>query len=424
MRFSQRSVVYASSFALLTTIVAVPQARQAPAPGAAAAPAAQAPGRGGGPQTPPVVSPEVSADRRITFRLTAPQATAVRVSGGDIPGLGQTGVMTKGDNGVWSFTTAQLPAGAYRYNFNVDGVTTIDPRSPATSVSNGNVWSLAIVPGSELFDTKNVPHGAVAKVTYYSTPLKRHRQMHVYTPPGYESGTQRYPVFYLLHGAGDSDEAWSSVGRAGIILDNLIATKQAPPMIVVMPAGHTNGPNPGMGGPAAPLTIAAGEPDEFSQDFTMALRPYIEKTYRVRAGRENRAIAGLSMGGSQTMNIAFANLNDYAYVGVFSSGILGGGGARGRGAAPAAAPAAPAPPFGEAWEKRNLAMLDNAAAKKGLKVLWFSTGTEDGLIDTTRSTVALLKKHGFAPVYIESPGGHTWLNWRDYLSQFTPLLFR
>jgi enterochelin esterase family protein len=332
--------------------------------------------------------------------------------------------MTTGDNGVWSVTTAPVPAGAYRYNFNVDGVTTIDPRSPATSVSNNNIWSLAIVPGSELFDTKAVPHGAVAKVTYYSAPLKRHRQMHVYTPPGYESGAQRYPVFYLLHGAGDSDEAWSSVGRAGIILDNLIATKQAPPMIVVMPAGHTNGPNPGVGAPAAPLAIAPGEPDEFSQDFTMALRPYIEKTYRVRAGRESRAIAGLSMGGSQTMNIAFANLNDYAYVGVFSSGILGGGGARGRGAAPAAVPATPPPPFGEAWEKRNLAMLDNAAAKKGLKVLWFSTGTEDGLIDTTRSTVALLKKHGFTPTYIESAGGHTWLNWRDYLSQFTPLLFK
>ena len=129
----------------------------------------------------------------------------------------------------------------------------------------------------------------------------------------------------------------------------------------------------------------------------------------MKTGRENRAIAGLSMGGSQTLNIAIPNLNDYAYVGVFSSGVLGGGG-RGRGAAPAATPA---PPFGEAWEKRHLAMLDDAAAKKGLKVFWLSTGKDDFLIETSRSTVKLLERHGFTPKYIESEGGHTWLNWRD-----------
>jgi enterochelin esterase-like enzyme len=424
-----RPFVFLTGLACLVATSLVPlAARQAPATPAAPA-AAPAPGQGrGGPQIPQVVSPEVSSDRRITFRLYAPQAQAVRVNAGDIPGLGQTGVMTKEANGVWSFTTAALPPGAYRYNFNVDGLTVIDPRSPATSTSNNNVWSLALVAGSELFDTKNVPHGAVAAVTYYSAPLSRHRRMHVYTPPGYEANNTRYPVFYLLHGAGDSDEAWTSVGRAAVILDNLIATKKAQPMIVVMPQGHTNGPVAGVGAPAPALTVAAGAPDEFTQDFTGALRPYIERNYRVLNGRENRAIAGLSMGGSQTLNIAFPQLNDYAYVGVFSSGILGGGGGgRGRGAAPGAAPAAPAtppPPFGQAWEKQHLAMLDNAAAKKGLKLVWFSTGKEDFLLETSRSTVALLKQHGFNVQYIESDGGHTWTNWRDYLSQFTPLLFR
>ncbi len=402
-----RSVLLVGALALCPTFVG-------PALGGQAPPAAAQPA---------IVSPEVSADRRITFRINAPQAKAVRVSGGDIPGLGQNGLMTRGENGVWTFTSAPVPPGAYRYNINVDGVAVIDPRNPLTSVSNNNVWSLALVPGSEIFDTKDVPHGAVATITYYSAPLKRHRRMHVYTPPGYESNNTRYPVFYLLHGAGDSDEAWTSVGRAGIILDNLIATKKAQPMIVVMPAGHTNGPEPGVGAPAPALTIAAGQPDEFTQDFTMAIRPYIEKHYRVRTGRENRAIAGLSMGGSQTLNIAIPNLADYASVGVFSSGVLGGGGGRGRGAAPAAN-APPAGPFGEAWEKRNLAMLDNAAAKKGLKVLWFSTGKDDFLLETTRSTVELLKRHGFTPQYAESAGGHTWLNWRDYLSQFAPLLFQ
>ena len=422
-RTSLPTLTLVGLFALLAALVAPIDAQQTAPPQAPAAPAAPGQGRGG--QVPPVVSPEVGADRRITFRLLAPRAQAVRVNAGDIPGLGQTGVMIKAENGVWSFTTAALPPGAYRYNFNVDGVSVIDPRSPETSVSNNNVWSLAYVPGSDVFDTTNVPHGAVAAVTYYSAPLSRHRRMHVYTPPGYEAGTTRYPVFYLLHGAGDSDEAWTSVGRAGIILDNLIAAKKAQPMIVVMPAGHTNGPTPGMGGPAPALTIADGAPDEFTQDFTMAIRPYVEKHYRVKTGRGDRAIAGLSMGGSQTLNIAVPYLADFAYVGVFSSGILGGGG-RGRGAAPgaAAAPAAAPPPFGEAWEKRYAAMLDNASAKKGLKLLWFSTGTEDGLIETTRQTVALLKKHGFTPQFIESAGGHTWLNWRDYLAQFAPLLFQ
>ena len=423
---TKRFMLSFAALVVLTSTFTAPAAADQTAP--APPPAAQGRGRGGG--APSVVSPEVSADRRITFRINAPKAQAVRVSGSDIPGLGQNGVMTRGDDGVWTFTSAPVPPGAYRYNINVDGVAVIDPRNPLTSVSNNNVWSLALVPGSDVFDTREVPHGAVATITYYSTPLKRHRRMHVYTPPGYESNNTKYPVFYLLHGAGDSDEAWTSVGRAGIILDNLIADKKAQPMIVVMPAGHTNGPTLGMGGPAPALTIPAGQPDEFAQDFTMAIRPYIEKHYRVRTGRENRAIAGLSMGGSQTLNIAIPSLTDYGYIGVFSSGLIGGGGGR-RGAPPpadpAAAPATPAPPpppFGEAWEKRNLAMLDNAAAKKGLKVLWFSTGKDDGLIETTRSTVELLKRHGFTPQYTESAGGHTWLNWRDYLTQFVPLLFK
>jgi len=424
MKFMRKSrqVLLLGASVLVTAQLAAAQSAAAPTQ------TAQGPGRGAA--APAVVSPEVSADHRITFRINAPQAQAVRVSGSDIPGLGQNGVMTKGESGVWTFTSAPVPPGAYRYNINVDGVAVIDPRNPLTSVSNNNVWSLALVSGSDIFDTKDVPHGAVASVTYYSAPLGRHRRMHVYTPPGYESNSTKYPVFYLLHGAGDSDEAWTSVGRAGMILDNLIAAGKAQPMIVVMPAGHTNGPTPGVGAPAPPLTIAAGQADEFTQDFTGAIRPYIEKHYRVRPGRENRAIAGLSMGGSQTLNIAIPGLTDYAYIGVYSSGLLGGGGGGrgGRGAAPAAGaaavPATPAPPFGEAWEKRNLAMLDNTAAKKGLKVLWFSTGKDDSLIETTRSTVELLKRHGFTPQYTESPGGHTWLNWRDYLAQFAPLLFR
>jgi enterochelin esterase family protein len=380
------------------------------------------------PQPPAVVSPEVTSERRVTFRILAPNAQKVELrTPGDIPGIGGRGgtplQFVKNAEGVWEATTNAIPAGAYRYVFAVDGVTVADSRNPVTSQTNTTVYSLAVVPGSDVFDTKNVPHGAVASVYYNSTTLGGLRRAHVYTPPGYEAGRDRYPVFYLLHGAGDVDDSWTSVGRAGFILDNLIASGKAKPMIVVMPAGHVNGAGAAIGAPpqAPPAAGAPARPDPFVGDFVNDLMPFVEKTYRVQTDRASRAIAGLSMWGSQTLNIAIPHLDKFAYVGVFSSGILGGGG-RGRGAAPAAG--TPEPPFGEAWEKANLASLDNAATKKGLRVLWFSTGKEDGLIGTTRNTVDLLKKHGFAPVFLESEGGHTWLNWRDYLSQFAPQLFQ
>jgi enterochelin esterase family protein len=372
-------------------------------------------------------------DRRVAFRIVAPQAQNVRLTGGDIPALAggggrgavnapaatpapNPGQMKKGDNGVWEVILGPLDPGAYRYNFSVDGVTVIDPRNPAISESNTNVWSLVVVPGSDLFDTRNVPRGAVASVTYYSTALGRFRRMHVYTPPGYELGGGKFPVFYLLHGAGDCDEAWTSVGRAGFILDNLIAAKKAKPMIVAMPAGHTTAAGFGGGRGAGPAR------DEFYDDFTKDILPYVEKNYRVLTGRSSRAIAGLSMGGSQTLNVAFLNLAKFAYIGVFSSGAsLGGGrGVAGRGAAPGAT-AAPAPPD---WEASHKADLDNPALKKGTKLIWLSTGVDDGLITNTRTTVDLLKKHGFAPVFKESPGAHTWVNWRNYLTEFAPQLFQ
>jgi enterochelin esterase family protein len=385
------------------------------------------------PQGPQVVSPDVQSDRRVTFRILAPNAQKVELrTPGDIPGIGGRGgtplTFTKNGEGVWEATTSAIPAGAYRYSFVVDGVTVADSRNPATSQTNTTVYSLAVVPGSDVFDTKNVPHGAVASVYYNSTSLGGIRRMHVYTPPGYEAGTGKYPVFYLLHGAGDVDDSWTSVGRAGFILDNLIAAGKAKPMIVVMPAGHVNGAGKALGSAtpaaAAPVIPQPGQPDLFVQDFVTDLMPYVEKNYRVLTDRQSRAIAGLSMGGSQTLNIAIPHLDKFAYVGVFSSGVLGGAGRGAAPGAPAAQPATPPPPFGEAWEKANLAALDNAATKKGLRLFWFSTGKEDGLITTTRSTVDLLKKHGFSPVFLESEGAHTWLNWRDYLSQFAPQLFQ
>jgi enterochelin esterase-like enzyme len=402
----------------LTSTISL-NARQAPAP-------QPAPAVGGsrGPAAPVFASTEILSDRRVVFRIFAPKADEVRLMGTDIPRNTQGLPMTKQDTGVWEATTPPLEPGAYRYNFNVSGVAVIDPRSPAISESNNNVWSLVYVPGADFMETKDVPHGAIGAVTYHSTALQKVRRMHIYTPPGYEQGTARFPVFYLLHGAGDSDESWSSVGRAGFILDNLIAAKKAKPMIVVMPAGHTTRTPVGRG--AAPTDGPTARPaDEFVQEFVADIVPYVEKTYRVVADRPHRAIAGLSMGGNQTLNIAIPHLDQFTYVGVFSSGLFGPGGGRGPAPAPGAAPATPPPPPmpDAAWEQHHLAMLDNAAVKKGLKVFWFATGSEDRLMPTTKATVDLFKKHGFTPVFKESAGGHTWANWRDYLHEFAQQLF-
>jgi enterochelin esterase-like enzyme len=367
------------------------------------------PPRDRGPQSPQVISPEVSTDRHITFRILAPKAEKVKLSGGDIPGNGPGTELTKGTNGLWEVTMGPIDPGAYRYNFNVDGVSVIDPRNSAISESNNNVWSLVVVPGSDLMDTKQVPHGAVATVTYYSKSLERFRRMHVYTPPGYESGKGKYPVFYLLHGAGDNDNAWPSVGRAGFIFDNLIAAGKAKPMIVVMPAGHTrsSGSAPTRGDGSRP-------PDEFVQDFVNDIMPYAEKNYRIYADRQHRAIAGLSMGGGQTINVAIPHLDEFAYIGVYSSGVFG----------IVPRPGATNTPSGPTWEEQHKAELDNVKLKKGIKLFWFATGKDDFLIETTRATVAMFKKHGFEPVFNETPGAHTWLNWRNYLIEFTPQLFQ
>jgi enterochelin esterase family protein len=361
-----------------------------------------APAQPKGPKGPVFVSPDVKEDRSVAFRLHAPKATAVGLMAGDIPGGGPR-TLKKGDNDVWELTLEKVDPGTYRYLFMVDGVPTADPRNQAVSQSNGNVWSVVHVPGADFMDRKEMLHGAVARVYYHSSALGRDRRMHVYTPPGYETSGEKYPVLYLLHGAGDSDDSWTSVGRANFILDNLIAAGKAKPMLVVMPAGHTGpfswnlptAPAKG-GGPAGNA--------RFEDDFTKDIQPYVEKNYRVLADRTHRAIAGLSMGGAQTLNLFADRPKDFGYAGVFSSAVI----------------------FGKAtdWEKQHETNLDDKAAKEGLKLVWFATGKDDFLMGRTKETVELFKKHGFAPEFQETTGGHTWINWRKYLNEFAPRLFQ
>lgn len=358
---------------------------------------------------PQLNSVEVSQDHKVTFRILAPNAQAVRLFSSDIPGLGRGLELKKNDNGFWEGTTDSVPAGAYRYNFVVDGVTVLDPRNPITSESNTNAWSLLYVPGSETSDLKQVPHGALTELNYYSKALDKPRRLHVYTPPGYGTSGEEYPVLYLLHGAFDSDDSWSTVGRANFILDNLIASGKCKPMIVVMPNGHVG---PFRFGPPGE-DVFGKQIKGFKDEFVNDIRPLIETRMRVKPGRENRAIAGLSMGGMQTLEISFSQLNDFAYIGVFSSGIFGIGG-NGPGA----------PPGGVEFDKVYADALKDAELKKGLKLFWFATGKEDFLLDTSRKTVDMFKSHGFDVVYEEGEGGHTWINWRAYLAEFAPKLFQ
>ena len=196
-----------------------------------------APGQPQGPAVPAVQSPELLEGNRVAFRIYAPKAAEVRLIGTDIPGNQKGAPLARAENGVWEVVLGPIEPGAYRYFFLVDGVAVIDPRNPLTSESNNNSWSLFHIPGAEFMDTAQAPHGAVSEVHYYSTVLKRFRRMHIYTPPGYETNNVKYPVLCPLHGAMDCDDSWSSVERAGFIMENLIASKKAKPMIAAMPAG-------------------------------------------------------------------------------------------------------------------------------------------------------------------------------------------
>ncbi len=392
--------------------------------GAQAPPAAPAPGRGmAGAQA--ARSPEIMPDNTVTFRLRAPEATSVTLNGDWPQGRGVK--MARDEEGVWSVTTGPLAPEMWGYTFSVNGVPTLDPGNGETKRDGRRIDNILLIPGplSDNYQVKDVPHGNVNKVWYDSPTLKLTRRMYVYTPPGYETSKERYPVLYLLHGAGGDEDAWFTLGRASQIMDNLIAAKKARPMLVVMTNGNANqkmapgsGPVPGqaagrgMGAPpgAAPATAPGAAPGaapapgrgaapagpSFPESLVKDVIPYIEKNYRVLAKMEGRAIAGLSMGGGHTLAATNAHPNVFSYIGVMSMGT-----------------------------RNDITKELTAIKKAGVKFYYVACGEEDKIcVEGSRNLAGLLEKVGIKHLYNENSGGHTWINWRIYLNQLAPMLFQ
>ena len=356
-------------------------------------------------------SPEVQADHRVTFRIYAPKATEVTVRG-DWMQTPEPVKLTKDDKGVWSATVGPLTPDCYSYTITVDGVKTLDPKNAEIKQGYASLDNMFFLPGEEAEFEANrpVPHGEIRKVWYQSSTLGTQRRMHIYTPPGYDQSTDRYPVFYLLHGGGDEDSGWSTIGRAGFILDNLLADKKVKPMLVVMPNGMMPRPAnlPRFERGTTPTPEAAAAMAKFQELFPNELLrdivPLVEKNYRVMPGRDNRAIAGLSMGGGQTLAVVTGHPDEFAYVGVWSAGIFGNT---------------------ADFEKRNATFLDNAdKVNKQVKLFSISVGDKDFLVDRSKALAELLNKRGIKNELHMSGGGHTWINWRHYLNEFAPKLFR
>jgi enterochelin esterase family protein len=358
-------------------------------------------GRGGRGNAPPAInSCEVAPDRTVTFRLRAPDATDVKVSGDFVQGPQD---LKKGDDGVWTFTSAPLNPAIYSYNFRVNGVSVLDPVNPAIKLGERTSESIFEVPAekSAPYDMQNVPHGTVHVNWYESKSLNVWRRIDVYTPPGYETGKGMYPVMYLLHGSGDTENGWVTVGRANFILDNLIAAGKAKPMIVVMPYGRARqdvylGPAPP---PAQPP-----DPKAFENDLLKDVMPFAEKLYRISAKPADRALAGLSMGGGQALGVGLNHLDIFHSVGAFSAG----GGMR---------------PEGLETQYKDL-IADPAATNKKLKFFYIACGKADGLFAGSQALHEMLAKHDIKHTFAPSEEGHVWRNWRNYLADFVPQLFR
>ena len=351
-------------------------------------------------QRPPSVNtPEVHSDNSVTFRFLAPNAQEVKLNREGTDSV----AMQKDDKGVWSVNTAPLSPDYYGYSITVDGVRSLDPFNHGLVPNLISPGNFVHVPGppSLPWELNDVPRGEVHHHFYKSDVAGDQRDFYVYTPPGYDlAGKTTYPVLYLLHGYSDDASGWTAVGRANVILDNLIAQGKAKPMIVVMPLGYGTMEIITLGwGAWSHTDVRDKNFSNFRQALLTEVMPKVESEYRIAKDRNSRAIAGLSMGGSESLLTGLNNLDQFAWVGAFSSGGIP-----------------------DDFEK-DFPGLD-AKANQHLHLLWIACGTEDHLITVNRNLREWLKSKGVQPTEIETPGMHTWMVWRRNLAGFAGLLFR
>ncbi len=343
-----------------------------------------------------LVSAKVLPGNYVRFSIYAPKASEVKISGDGFKNF-QGESLVKQDNGVWTFTAGPLTPDVYTYNFTVDGVATFDPKNPQYKESENNLSNIFEVPGteSEFESLKDVPHGSVETVWFKSAALNTTARMHVYTPPGYSTMKGKLPVLYLLHGGGDNDGAWSTAGKANLIMDNLLAEGKIKPMVVVMPMGH---PAPGF------FMDAGNDADPFIKQFFIDIIPYVELHYNVSTKRDDRAVAGLSMGGIQTLNIGLFNPGKFAYVLPLSTGYF--------------------PPQLKTLEEKYVDVLKNPEINKW-KLFWIGMGgPTDIAYNNGKNVLALFDKVGIKYKTFDYPAGHTFITWRHDLYAFAPLLFK
>jgi len=338
-----------------------------------------------------LVSPEVHSDGRVTFRLNAPNAKRVGVN---VQFAQELRPMIRSKSGVWSATLGPAEPEIYEYSFVVDGLQIVDPSNSWLKVWVRTAKNLVEIPGKEpmFFQEQQVPHGTVHIHKYRSKSLGVTRGLYVYTPPGYETSQNvRYPVLYLLHGMGDSEDAWTVVGRANVIVDNLLAKNKARPLVIVMPYGHT---------PSAPPDMRSiGNYGAFERDLIEDVIPYVQEHYRVSRDQKDRAVAGLSMGGGQALTVGLGNLELFGWVGAFSSAV----------------------PKGRKLDN----LLDKVkVSNEKLNLLWVGCGRKDFLFQANQKLIERLKADKIKHVAYITDGGHEWPLWRRYLNEFVPLLFK
>jgi len=337
----------------------------------------------------------ISANKKVTFSIYAPKASEVTISGDFQQTYGAL-KLQKDQVGIWSVTTDPIAPDLYTYDFSVDGLKVVDPKNIQLKEGAGGYSNLLEVPGKEAdyLAVKNVPHGNIEKVWFQAESLGKTSRVHIYTPPGYEKIKDKLPVLYLQHGGGDDDASWATAGRANFILDNLLAEGKIKPMIVVMPFG-----NPG-GGFFSGVGV---DGDPYYNYFFKDLVPYIESHYNVGTSRENRAYAGLSMGGLQALNMALFYPEKFAYILPLSTGFF--------------------PDNLKNLEEKYLANLKNPEINK-LKLFWMAMGGEkDIAFKNGENTRAIFDKFGIKYQTNSYPAGHTFITWRHNLAEFAPLLF-